>query len=299
MLRQRLLAAGLGLPTLFVFLGLNWLLRARGNPDDLPLLALIVMITAICGWEISNVVRHRYPKTSPWNGVYAALLVPFLVHSVTLAGLDEQLGVGTRSLGLLIDSLGATAAAMALFLGVWTDAEHRGWEGLRENLYVILASLYVGITMSTLFLLQMTPYHELAVLFLFLAVFALDTAAYFGGKLFGGPRLAPRVSPKKTISGALAGLLGTVLFSLLFILVPLKDLPRPSWVELLAIAVCIGVLGQLGDLLESAFKRWGGVKDAGSVLPGHGGFLDRFDSLFLAAPVYYLLLYAFLKTVQG
>jgi len=156
-----------------------------------------------------------------------------------------------------------------------------------------------------LLLLVQTPPHEMAVFYVFATCFGLDTAAYFAGRRFGGPSFAPKISPNKTMGGAIGGLCGVVVLALIFkgIHLSLGDASSHLWWnigaqlnagELVMLGLSLGVVGQLGDLLESAFKRWGQVKDSGSLLLGHGGFLDRFDSLFLAAPLCYLLLYHFL-----
>ncbi|MHB9133497.1 MAG: phosphatidate cytidylyltransferase [Armatimonadota bacterium] len=319
MLRHRLLAAVFGIPMLFVLLGLNWLLRSKGSTDDLPLLLIVTIIAAASGWEVSRVVRGRYEHTSLWNGLYAALILPFMVHAIRLTFANGvTVGAGNLatlakmpvgSMGLLIDSLGATAAVMLLFLGVWSDIEQRGRVGLIENLYVILGGLYLGTATSTLLLLGGTPMHEAAVAFVFIGVFVLDTAAYFGGKFIGGPKLAPAISPNKTITGSVCGLLATILIALLLLALPgwhggtaalWANLGSVMGVgQLIWLGFALGVFGQIGDLVESAFKRWGRVKDSGSVIPGHGGFLDRFDSLFLAAPICYLLVQHYLHLPIG
>ncbi|MEI7834695.1 MAG: phosphatidate cytidylyltransferase, partial [bacterium] len=152
-----------------------------------------------------------------------------------------------------------------------------------------------GISVSFVLLLQGMLYHELGVVMLFVLVFGMDTAAYFVGKQFGGAKLFPILSPNKTISGAVGGLIFAILLSALFPLIPEIERYVPAfamhinWPQAMLIGLTIGIVGQLGDLMESAFKRWGGVKDSGAALPGHGGYLDRFDSLFLAAPVCYVL----------
>ncbi|MHB9025806.1 MAG: phosphatidate cytidylyltransferase [Armatimonadota bacterium] len=312
MLRQRLIAAIFGLPMLALLLWLNWYLRSNGSMDDLPLLATVVLIAGASGWEFARIVKQRFPRTVLLHGVYAALILPFMIHGIRLSMTPEGL-VPVGSIGLLIDSLGTTAGVMLLFLGIWTDVEQRGREGLIQNLYILGGGLYLGTTTASLLLLSATPLHEIAVMFVFVLVFALDTAAYFGGKNLKGRKLAPRISPQKTISGAVTGLLGTLFIAAVVksFLIPWDGAPVPdqhpwwnlgaflSWGQLSVLAIAVGIVGQMGDLVESYIKRWGGVKDSGAILPGHGGFLDRFDSLFLAAPVTYLLLIIFLRLPFG
>lgn len=121
---------------------------------------------------------------------------------------------------------------------------------------------------------------------LLVTVWAGDTAAYYGGRLAGRHRLAPTLSPKKTVEGAVAGALasagaGAALGSVWL------GLPVPG---LLGICLIAGLAGQIGDLAESAMKRAAGIKDSSNRLPGHGGVLDRVDSLLFAAPVFQFLL---------
>jgi phosphatidate cytidylyltransferase len=112
-----------------------------------------------------------------------------------------------------------------------------------------------------------------------------DTAAMFGGRALGGPKLAPRVSPGKTRSGSTAGVIGGLLVAPLFsaLVFPRVGLDVPLW-RLLVIAGVLSVVGQIGDLTESLFKREAGVKDSSALIPGHGGVLDRFDSLYFVIP---------------
>jgi phosphatidate cytidylyltransferase len=113
-----------------------------------------------------------------------------------------------------------------------------------------------------------------------------DTAAMFGGRTFGGPKLSPVVSPGKTRSGAIAGVVGALAVAPLF---SEWLFPRAGLVlglgQALAIAGVLSVVGQVGDLAESLFKREAGVKDSSRLLPGHGGILDRLDSLYFVVPV--------------
>lgn len=128
-------------------------------------------------------------------------------------------------------------------------------------------------------------------LFLLLAiVWSGDTGAYFGGRFFGRHKLAPAMSPKKTIEGAVFGLLSSILGGCLLNFYYQGALA--SWDGVVGVSLLTGILGQLGDLVESALKRFGGIKDSGWILPGHGGILDRVDGLMFGAPLIWLVLVA-------
>lgn len=112
-----------------------------------------------------------------------------------------------------------------------------------------------------------------------------DTCAYFIGIKFGKTQLAPLISPKKTIEGSLGGLIGAGIAAIIYALV--FDY---SLVQILLLALGLSIIGQIGDLVESSFKREKEVKDSGNILPGHGGILDRFDSLLFVIPSLYFFL---------
>ena len=141
---------------------------------------------------------------------------------------------------------------------------------------------YCALTLGFLNLMAATMPRELIVLLLVI-IWMGDTAAFYCGRAFGRHLLIPKVSPKKTVEGAVAGLIGSIVVGTLGGVWLLGE----SVMSLVAISSVTAIVGQLGDLAESVLKRSAGVKDSSSILPGHGGILDRLDSLFFAAPVFY------------
>jgi phosphatidate cytidylyltransferase len=161
----------------------------------------------------------------------------------------------------------------------------------REIAYVILGFIYIPFLLMHLVMLHQTTYGWQWLLVIMLIVMTNDSAAYYTGSAFGKHRLYPLVSPKKSIEGALGGLVGSVVGTLL---AKFTFFPQLPLADALITAVVIGILGQTGDLFESLLKRSFGVKDSGSSIPGHGGVLDRLDSIIFAAPaMYYYVIYFF------
>lgn len=151
-----------------------------------------------------------------------------------------------------------------------------------------LSIVYTVILSSHLLMLRSLEQGRAWVFLAFFLVWATDTFAYIIGRAIGKHPLAPQVSPNKTVEGSVGGLIGAVLTSLIAAQV-MDGIP---WAFFLGLGLIIGISAQIGDLFESALKRSAGVKDSGKLLPGHGGFLDRFDSMLFAFPiVYYLVLF--------
>ena len=154
----------------------------------------------------------------------------------------------------------------------------------------VLGLIWIGIFIGTLI-----PIRNIAVdgfkitLMMFLSVWICDTFAFIAGSRFGNKKLIPKISPNKTWVGAIAGFIGSFIIPVIFYLYyPLSGLDR--FYEYLIFGFIFGLFGQLGDLAESALKREAGIKDTSNILHGHGGILDRFDSLGFVAPILFVLL---------
>jgi phosphatidate cytidylyltransferase len=180
------------------------------------------------------------------------------------------------------------------------------WNGFRSPLNQVLPDtaqglfglIYIAYPLTLIPLLWKQEDGPALVLFLMVCVWAGDIAALYLGRAFGQRKLAPRLSPGKTWVGSIASIFGSMLAAGLVIYISnvliargntLLHISEPLWQSLILAAI-LNVAAQLGDLLESAIKRGAGVKDSGTMLPGHGGILDRIDALLLAAPVLWFVL---------
>jgi len=156
----------------------------------------------------------------------------------------------------------------------------------------LIANLFgvILIPLSSASLLIISQLDELGWLLLtfFSLIWMVDVNAMLSGKLIGGPKLAPRLSPNKTISGLVIGVFGATIIVNILSMIPGYQLPHlflNSHFSLSIFCLIMGSIAQLSDLLVSYFKRRFKIKDTGSIIPGHGGFLDRFDSIILTAPI--------------
>ncbi len=151
----------------------------------------------------------------------------------------------------------------------------------------LLGAIYLGALGGTIAALHLLPPPGAGpwrILLLLAIVMASDTLAFFVGHALGRHRLAPRVSPGKTVEGALGGIVGGIVGALA---VRAYGMPALPLVDALTLGACVAGAGIVGDLDESLLKRWAGVKDSGTLFPGHGGALDRLDGLLFGAPILY------------
>jgi len=196
------------------------------------------------------------------------------------------LGILTLTTAIWLNVLPVALLVMLAFVlvGLLENREQRG-VSLRHYAYALGGALYIGLSMGVLTLIRAGENGFLWTLMLLLNNWFTDSFAMIGGRLFGKHKLAPTISPGKTVEGALVGLIMGFLAG--FTLAVIGELPlNIALVANIFVAVATGT----GDLIESLLKRYLRVKDSGSLLPGHGGFLDRMDGTLLAAPTLFLIL---------
>ena len=232
----------------------------------LPSAALVGVAVALMALEWQRLIAARFDPLSGKTAGGAALLG---------AGAALALAAG----GWPREALMVLVVAVGLATGV------AAWLGARP-LWAGLGVAYLGVPAVALVWLRSDPERGLGLLIWLLAVvWAADSFAYLVGRRLGGPKLAPRISPGKTWSGLCGGVIGGALVGGLGVAVGSSG----RTLQAVGLGAALAAVGQVGDLLESAIKRRSGVKDSGGLIPGHGGVLDRLDSLLLAAPVLALL----------
>lgn len=252
MLWQRVLSATAGIPLLILaaWLG-HWYL-----------LVLTAAIMGIALWEMDRMLKP---------GVNFGLLLAAAGCLILLG--DAYLHNGNNLGPLLILIVVGQLIYMMVMYPAYSPV---------DGAATLLGTLYVGLLVY-IYLLRTLDAGWTWTSFMLVTTWASDTCAYFTGRFLGRHRVAPALSPKKTVEGAVGGLTGSVAAAVVY---HAAD-PFFPLISLLVLGFLVGVAALLGDLVESAFKRQAGVKDASTLIPGHGGMLDRFDSMLFTAPLVY------------
>ena len=273
-MKQRILVAVVGIPLLLAVLcwAPDWataLLLAA-----LSVIAAHELLTAVCGAE----------KAKRWTAL-PAVTGALVIAAVYFSGehyADSPAGMVLRWL--------IAAAVLALLLASVLTYGRPGALVLQDVCVMAVAGLVIPWAFSCMLQLRMLPHGAGMVLMPLVAAFCSDSAALFTGMACGRHKMAPLVSPHKTVEGALGGIaggvVGMVIFRIVFYFCALVPL-HIGWCVVIGLAGAL--MGELGDLSFSVIKRQVGIKDYGRLLPGHGGVLDRFDSVLFAAPMIWMI----------
>ncbi len=258
----------------------------------LPLVGLLALAAGLGAGELFGLAERQGVRPARVLGVASAALIAPLAYGASLMPRWSEAIVGAWPY---------LGALWLLALLTWALAQRAPGERPLEAVgTTLLGVAYTGALPVFLLAIRHGRYPERSwagtwlVFYPLVVTWVCDTAAMFGGRAFGGPKLAPTVSPGKTRSGAVAGVAGSLLVAPLFALgvFPMVGVRIPVW-QLVAMAAALSVVGQVGDLAESLFKREAGVKDSSHLIPGHGGVLDRLDSLYFVVPTAAALYRAF------
>jgi phosphatidate cytidylyltransferase len=235
-------------------------------------------------------VTHAAPARAKWHDLALRSASALVLGAIALAALLSGGWLWT----LLV------LAFSAMLTGEWLTLARRVPATLRMR-FLGLGAPYILLPAAALLWLRNLPgTGRNDVLLLLIIVWSTDIGAYITGRWIGGPRLAPKISPGKTISGALGGLLTAILATLLVTRLFASPSPSAAALAVMAlVATLLSLVSALGDLLESALKRWLGVKDSGRSIPGHGGAFDRLDGLLFAAPLAALLVWVGTGFIHG
>jgi len=229
-------------------------------------IVLIELFCAVSFLEYARMAQSKGIKILRFHGLLATLIMP-------LAFIQSAAVIYVALAVTLVSILSACVA----------DTER----GAESFIFTVAGVLYIGVCYSAAVLIRKLPEGEKLFLLICFATWGADIGAYYIGRLFGRIKLAPSISPGKTVEGCIGGLLLSVAFSFGFAFYLFK----PALGEtMLAAGFIGGFIGPIGDLSESMLKRFFGQKDSGSILPGHGGLLDRADALLFTAPAFFIFL---------
>jgi len=234
---------------------------------------VFAFITAISIYEYFGAFKEKY-KPIKWVGFLPILIMPF-IHIIPF-----------NILIILIIMLIPTTISLVFMQSVFSNIKYN----IIDISITIFGILYVVLNISFLPLIYATEFGKILIWYVLLSAWGSDTFAYLIGVKFGKHKLTA-VSPKKSVEGAIGGICGAVLVNTIFTLIISANTTFTiSYVVIVIMSIVLSALSQVGDLAASTIKRFTGIKDYGKLIPGHGGMLDRIDSIIFIAPYAYLLL---------
>ena len=239
---------------------------------EIPVLILLLIINGIALQEIYKMINNIGYTPSWWLGFVLSLyfLGNNFLNNVKIQCLTED---KNHEIFIVI---------IIIFYSFHQLFKKDHLKILPNISFTIFGSIYLGYLSSYIIKIRFLPNGQYLLLTLLCIIWVNDTAAYLIGTKFGKNKIFPKVSPKKSWEGALGG----VFFSIILVLF-LREWLNLDWIRILFLGILIALLAQLGDLFESLLKRCTGVKNSGNLIPGHGGLLDRIDSILFSAPAFY------------
>ena len=275
MLKKRIITALWFAPLLVIVV---WFGREPGFT------ALMVTFGILAALEFYRMVAtSKAPPFTYFGLIWTAFFI-LSRNSELLSILEPHFNLG------LLTPLLLTSAVVLPLIGLLSRRQKEG--AFTTWAWTIAGILYVGWLLSYLVALRGLDSGRNWVFFALFITWASDTTAFFIGRRFGRHKLAPNISPGKTWEGTIGGIVGAIIMSILFFTPTPFHLPLVYW-QAIGLSILVSIFGQLGDLVESLIKRNMGVKDSGKLMPGHGGILDRLDSIIFASiVVYYYVIWA-------
>jgi phosphatidate cytidylyltransferase len=236
----------------------------------MPVVILAYLLASVALYEL---LKMRNLNIFSFPGIISMLLLWIFLLPTQYEGMISALHFSKIEFALL---------AVLLFLTYTVATKNRFT--FDDVAFSILATLYVGI--GFYYFIE-TRYEGLVyVFFALFIIWATDSGAYFIGRAIGKRKLWPDISPNKTIEGSIGGIICALIVAVIFLI--FTDI-NAAFLQLIIITIVLSAFAQIGDLVESALKRHYGVKDSGNILPGHGGILDRFDSLLFVLPLMHFI----------
>lgn len=229
---------------------------------------LFAVLAGVCFNEYSTMAENRGIKVFRFRGFLASFVLPLsFIHTAPVVYI------------LLVLILASIITG-----GLAAEGER---EGVESAAFTTFGVFYIGLAFSSALLIRSMPDGPLLFLLICVATWGADIGAYYTGRSLGKTKLAPSISPNKTVEGFIGGVVLGILFSLVFFIVFFRSTDP---VTVLAAGLIGGFIGPVGDMAESKLKRYFGVKDSGTILPGHGGLLDRADAMMFSIPFFYIFL---------
>lgn len=273
MLKTRVISALVGLALLIAVLYLG----------SVTLGIAVSLIAAIGLYEFYNSVSN-IKDIHPIRIVGYLSIIPLLILGI------EEMGWFNIDLNILT---GISVCIIIFACMTFIVLNHKKYNIL-DAAITVFGIVYVPFLMSFMILIRSMNYGNIFIWLIFIGAWGTDTMAYTFGRLFGKRKIIPEISPKKTLAGAIGGILGCVALMLVFGALCSNYFNLSlSYVVLAILGFCCGIISQIGDWCASAIKRYVNIKDYGNIMPGHGGILDRFDSILFVAPVVYYVLILF------